>query len=161
MTEIKRISNNCRFTYMLDFMLKPGWKLEYYENAALSKFEGNSSIDTSRKSCWKFVCAQRIWPARKLFCQPHARVILTRVIENDVNVCKQISSLLLSVVLLKPIHAMTFRAKFLLVVSICVPPNNPITACGETSFPGYHSFPKWAIENPLLFLFLGPISSGL
>ena len=30
-------------------------------------------------------------------------------------------------------------------VSICVPPNNPLTACGATSFPGYHSFPKWAI----------------
>ena len=40
---------------------------------------------------------------------------------------------------------MTFRTKFLLFVSICVPPNNPITACGATSFPGYHSFPKWAI----------------
>ena len=23
---------------------------------------------------------------------------------------------------------------------------NPITACGATSFPGYHSFPKWAID---------------
>ena len=40
---------------------------------------------------------------------------------------------------------MTFRTKFLLFVSICVPPNNPITACGATSFPDYHSFPKWAI----------------
>ena len=34
---------------------------------------------------------------------------------------------------------------FLLFVLICVPPNNPITASGATSFPGYHSFPKWAI----------------
>ena len=42
---------------------------------------------------------------------------------------------------------MTFRTKFLLFVSICVPPNNPITACGATSFPGYHSFPKWAIYD--------------
>ena len=57
---------------------------------------------------------------------------------------------MLSVVLLKVIHAMRFRTKFLLFVSICVPPNNPITACGATSFPGYHSFPKWAIEE-LLF----------
>ena len=55
--------------------------------------------------------------------------------------------LLLSVVLLKPIHAMTFRTKFLLFVSICFPPNNPITACGATSFPGYHSFPKWAMGS--------------
>ena len=39
---------------------------------------------------------------------------------------------------------MTFRTKFLLFVSIRVPPNNPITACGVTSFPGYYSFPKWA-----------------
>ena len=59
---------------------------------------------------------------------------------------KTITSIsLLSVVVLKPIHAMTFRTKFLLFVSIYVPPNNPITACGVTSFPGYHSFPKWAI----------------
>ena len=36
-----------------------------------------------------------------------------------------------------------------LFVSICVPPNNPITACGATSFPGYHSFPKWAIKKYL------------
>ena len=57
------------------------------------------------------------------------------------------SILLLSVVLLKAIHAMTFCTKFLLFVSICVPPNNPITACGATSFPGYHSFPKWAISS--------------
>ena len=42
---------------------------------------------------------------------------------------------------------MTFGTKFLLFVSICVPPNNPITACGATSFPGYHSFPKWAIKS--------------
>ena len=40
---------------------------------------------------------------------------------------------------------MTFGTKFLLFVLICVLPNNPITACGATSFPGYHSFPKWAI----------------
>ena len=42
---------------------------------------------------------------------------------------------------------MTFRTKFLLFVSICVPPNNPIAACGATSFPDYHSFPKWAIDK--------------
>ena len=60
------------------------------------------------------------------------------------------SILLLSVVLLKAIHAMTFCTKFLLFVSICIPPNNPITACGATSFPGYHSFPKWAIpQSPI------------
>ena len=39
-----------------------------------------------------------------------------------------------------------------LFVSICVPPNNPITACGATSYPGYHSFPKWAIELEQLTL---------
>ena len=60
------------------------------------------------------------------------------------------SILLLSVVLLKPIHAMTFRTKFLLFVLICVSPNNPITACGTTSLPGYHSFPKWAIVSQTL-----------
>ena len=92
MTEFKRNANDCRFTYVLDFILKPRGKLEYYENTSLSKFEGNSSIDTCRKLCWKIVCAQRIWRARKLFCQPHTRVILTHVIENDVSVCKQRST---------------------------------------------------------------------
>ena len=48
---------------------------------------------------------------------------------------------------------MTFRTKFLLFVSICDPPNNPITACGATSFPGYHSFPKWAISREHISLF--------
>lgn len=28
---------------------------------------------------------------------------------------------------------------------ICVPRNNTISACGATLFPGYHSFPKWAL----------------
>ena len=26
-------------------------------------------------------------------------------------------------------------------------PNNPVSACGATSFPGYHSFPKWAVSH--------------
>ena len=42
---------------------------------------------------------------------------------------------------------MTFRTKFLLVWFHLRPPNNPITACGPTSFPGYHSFSKWAIKD--------------
>ena len=29
-----------------------------------------------------------------------------------------------------------------LFVLTCVPPNNPITAYGATSFPGYHFFPE-------------------
>ena len=65
------------------------------------------------------------------------------------------SILLLSVVLLKPIHAMTFCTRFL--VSICVPPNNPITACGATSFPGYHSFPKGAIGLPTKLMDVTPV----
>ena len=44
---------------------------------------------------------------------------------------------------------MTFRTKFLLVCFDLRPPNNPITACGATSFPGYHSFPKWAMVSHL------------
>ena len=75
--------------------------------------------------------------------RPVVRILLNSL---DFWSSKTITSiLLLSVVLLKPIQAITFRTKFLLVCSICVPPNNPITACGATSFPGYHSFPKWAI----------------
>ena len=49
-------SNDCRFIYMLDFILKPGGKLEYQDSASLVKFKGNPSIDTCRKSGWKFVC---------------------------------------------------------------------------------------------------------
>ena len=55
MTENSRTSNDCRFTYMLDFILKPGGTLEYQDNASLFKFKGNPSIDTCRKSRWKFV----------------------------------------------------------------------------------------------------------
>ena len=33
MTENLRTSNNCHFIYMLDFILKPGAKLEYQDNA--------------------------------------------------------------------------------------------------------------------------------
>ena len=55
MTENSRTSNNCRFTYMLDFILKPAGKLEYQDNASLFKFKGNPSIDTCRKPRWKFV----------------------------------------------------------------------------------------------------------
>ena len=56
MTENSLTSNDCRFTYMLDFILKPAGKLEYQDNASLFKFKGNVSIDTCRKSRWKFVC---------------------------------------------------------------------------------------------------------
>ena len=56
MTENSCTSNECRFTYMLDFILKPRGKLEYQDNASLLKFKGNRSIDTCRKSGWKFVC---------------------------------------------------------------------------------------------------------
>ena len=80
----------------------------------------------------------------KQTARPVVRILLNSL---DFWSSKTITSiLLLSIVLLKPIHAMTFRTKFLLFVSICVPPNNPITACGATSFPGYHSFPNWAIH---------------
>ena len=54
MTENSRTSNDCRFTYILDFMLKPGGKLEYQNNASLLQFKGNPSIDTCRKSHWNF-----------------------------------------------------------------------------------------------------------
>ena len=56
MTENSCTSNDCRLTYMLDFILKPGGKLEYQDNASLLKFKGNPSIDTCRKPRWKFVC---------------------------------------------------------------------------------------------------------
>ena len=56
MTENSCTSNDCRITYMLDFILKPGGKLEYQDNASLLKFKeirvstpvenrvGNSSV---------------------------------------------------------------------------------------------------------------------
>ena len=46
MTENLCTSNDCPFTYMLTFMLKPRGKLEYQDNASVLKFKGNSSIDT-------------------------------------------------------------------------------------------------------------------
>ena len=54
-TQYSRTSNDCRFTYMQDFILKPAEKLEYQDNASLFKFKGNPSIDTCRKSRRKFV----------------------------------------------------------------------------------------------------------
>ena len=39
MTENSRTSNDCRFTFMLDLILKPGGKLEYHDNASLLKFK--------------------------------------------------------------------------------------------------------------------------
>ena len=46
MAENSRTSNNCRFTYTLHFILKPGGMLENWDNAPLLKFKGNLSIDT-------------------------------------------------------------------------------------------------------------------
>ena len=54
MSENLRTSNECRFTYVLDFILKPGGKLDYQDNASLLKFKENPSIDACRKSRWKF-----------------------------------------------------------------------------------------------------------
>ena len=48
MNEISRISNDCRFTYMLDFILKPGGRSEY-EDVSLLKFKGNPGIDTCQE----------------------------------------------------------------------------------------------------------------
>ena len=55
MTENSRTSNDCRFTYMLDSILKTRGKLEYQDNSSLLKFKRNPSIDTCRKSRCKFV----------------------------------------------------------------------------------------------------------
>ena len=82
---------------MLDFILKPGGKLEYYENASLSKFEGNSSIDMHLP---KIVLEIRLCP--KDLTGSKALLPTTRTSnfdprgQNDVNVCKQISSLYLT-----------------------------------------------------------------
>ena len=46
MTENSLTSNDFRFTYTLDFILKPGGKLEFQDKASLLKFKGNPSIDT-------------------------------------------------------------------------------------------------------------------
>jgi len=43
------------FTYMLDFILKPGVKLDQ-DISSPFKFKGNPSIDTCRKLRWQFVC---------------------------------------------------------------------------------------------------------
>ena len=41
MSENLRTSNDRRFTYMLDSILKRGETLEYRDNASLLKFKGN------------------------------------------------------------------------------------------------------------------------
>ena len=46
MTENLHASNDCRFTYMLDFILKRGGELEYQDNTSLLMFKRNPSIDT-------------------------------------------------------------------------------------------------------------------
>ena len=51
MNGILRISNDSRFTDMLDFMLKLGGRLEYEDVSLL-----NPGIDTCRKSLWEFAC---------------------------------------------------------------------------------------------------------
>ena len=56
LTENSPTSNDCPFTYMLDFILKSEGKLEYQDTASLLKFKGNPSIDTCRMSHWKFIC---------------------------------------------------------------------------------------------------------
>ena len=97
--------------------------------------------------CLHCVYIYNIVQSSKQTARPVVQILLNSL---DFWLSKTITSILLrSVVLLKPIHAMTFRTKFLLFVTICVPPNNPITACGTTSFPGYHSFPKWAMGDSL------------
>ena len=42
-----------------------------------------------------------------------------------------------------PRHSALNSSMFVLT---CFPPNNPMSACGAISSPGYHSFLKWAIE---------------
>ena len=44
MTENSRTSNDCRFTCMLDFILKPREKLDQ-DNASLLKLKGNPSTE--------------------------------------------------------------------------------------------------------------------
>ena len=74
---------------MLDFNLKLGGKLEYQDNASLLKFKRNPSIDTYRKSRWK----KNLTSSKELLLTTRTSNF-ARVSENDVNVCKQISSLL-------------------------------------------------------------------
>ena len=79
---------------MLDFILKPGGKLEYQDNASLLKFKGNPSIDTCRLSRQLEI---RLWvknlTSSKELLTTTRTSDFARVSENDVNVYKQISSL--------------------------------------------------------------------
>ena len=64
---------------------------------------------------------------------------------------KTVTLILLLSVVLSPLQSTLWHSALnsSLFVSICVLLNNPITVCGATSFPGYHSFLKWAIEAAL------------
>ena len=75
MTKNLLTSNDCRFTYMLDFILKPGGKLDYQDNVSLSKFKGNPSTSAENRVGNSSV-SKRFDQGRKSFCQPHAPVIL-------------------------------------------------------------------------------------
>ena len=93
MTENLRTSNDCQFTYMLDFILKPGAKLEYQDNASLSKFKGNLSINTCRKSLEIHLWVKDLTSLKELLTTTGTGDFVC-VSENGVNVYKQISSLL-------------------------------------------------------------------
>ena len=73
---------------MLDFILKPGGKLEYQDNVSLLKFKGNPTAAE---------IALEIRPRVKDLTRSKELLTTTRtsnfarVSENDVNVCKEIS----------------------------------------------------------------------
>jgi len=80
-------SNDCRFTYMLDFILKPEGKLGYQENASLLSLKKKIRVSTPTENRVKDLTRSK----ERL---PTTRASnFARVSENGVNVCKQISSL--------------------------------------------------------------------
>ena len=90
MAENSRISNDCRFPYMLDFILKPGGKLEYQDNASQSKFKG---ISTPAENRVGNSSVSKGFDQLERASATHAPVNFARVSENDVIVYKQLSSL--------------------------------------------------------------------
>ena len=72
---------------------------------------------------------------------------LLMVLNNNLNLAAICSSVK---TLPSPLQSTPHSALNFSFVLTCVPPNNPMSTCGTTPSPGYHSFPKWAIVVTIL-----------
>ena len=94
MTENLCTSNDCHFTYMLDFILKPGGKLEYQDNASLSKFKEKPEYRHLSKIALEICLWVKDFTSLKELVTTTGTRDFACVSENGIYVYKQISSLL-------------------------------------------------------------------